>query len=135
VKKKGLEVCGECEEFPCSKFKSEEEYLQVEGSPSYPPYRTVMTNLRFIQKQGIREFVKRQAKRIGLLETMIEGYDDGRSRSFYCRAAALLEPAALERSLDEARRRIRAGEVRAGDVRCKARMLKSILATKRVMEC
>jgi hypothetical protein len=103
VKKRGLEACGQCPEFPCSKFKSEEDYRQRESS-SYPPDRKVLSNSRFIKEKGIKEFVKQQKKRIGLLETMIEGYDDGRSRSFYCRASALLDPKALKGSLDKAKR-------------------------------
>jgi hypothetical protein len=104
VKKKGLEVCGLCSEFPCSKFKTEEEYRQVEPSSSYPPYRDVLSNLRFIREKGIEEFIRRQEQRIGLLRILIENYDDGRSRSVFCRAAALLDPKTLESALDRANR-------------------------------
>ena len=126
VKKRGLEACGQCPEFPCSKFKSEEEHRQRESS-SYPPDRKVLSNSRFIRDKGIREFVRRQEKRIALLETMIEGYDDGRSRSFFCRAAALLDPKALERSLDQAKNAMRAGGRGASDHADKAKVLRGIL--------
>ncbi len=109
VKKKGLEVCGQCPEFPCSKFKSEEEYQQVALSSSYPPAKKLLSNLRFIKEKGIEEFIRQQKKRIRLLETMIEGFNDGRSRSFFCRAAALLDPKALKSSLDEAEKAMKAG--------------------------
>ncbi len=102
VKKRGLEVCGECPEFPCAKFKSEEEYRKLPLSPSYPPYRNVLSNLRCIQEEGIKKFAGLQARRIRLLETMIERYDDGRSKSFFCRAAALLEPTVLDGALEKA---------------------------------
>jgi len=128
VKKRGFEVCGQCPEFPCSKFKSEEQYRQVPPSSSYPPSGNVLSNLRFIREQGIKKFVRRQDKRIGLLETMIEGYDDGRSRSFFCRAAALLEVRALESSLDEAKKAMAAGGGRTGDRVSKAKVLRGILA-------
>jgi hypothetical protein len=126
VKKKGLEVCGQCPEFPCSKFKSEEEYRQAESS-SYPPSRTVLSNSRFIKERGINEFIRRQEERIGLLEAMIEGYNDGRSRSFFCRAAALLDPKALKSSLDKAEKAMEAGGG-SGDTVDKAKVLKRILA-------
>jgi hypothetical protein len=128
VKKKGLEVCGQCPEFPCPKFKSEEEYRQVAPSSSYPPSRNVLSNLRFIGEKGIKEFMRRQEKRIGLLEIMIEGYDDGRSRSFFCRAAALLDIKILEGSLDEARKAIGAGGGGTRDGVDKAKVLRRILA-------
>ena len=126
VRKKGLEVCGQCPEFPCSKFKSEEEYQQVESS-SYPPGRKVLSNLRFIKEEGIEEFIRRQGKRVGLLEIMIDGYDDGRSRSFFCRAAALLDPEALKGSLDKAKKAT-AGGGETSEAADRAKVLRGILA-------
>ncbi len=126
VKKRGFEVCGQCPEFPCSKFKSEEEYNRVKPSSSYPPYRKVLSNLRFIEEKGLEKFVALQAKRIGLLETMIERFDDGRSKSFFCRAAALLDPGALEASLHKVQPRTQTG--RTGGISEKANALREILA-------
>jgi hypothetical protein len=120
VKKRNLEVCGECPDFPCPKFKSEEEYQQVKESSSYPPYRKVMPNLHFIREQGIEKFMQQQRRRIRLLERMIHDFDDGRS-------AALLDPAGLENSLDAAARRIKADHVKPDDVKTKARILRGIL--------
>jgi hypothetical protein len=90
VKKKNLEVCAECSEFQCSKFKSNEEYQQVKESSSYPSCKKVIPNLNFIKEHGIKKFVEQQKKRIELLEIMIENFDDGRSKSFFCISCALL---------------------------------------------
>jgi hypothetical protein len=125
VKRRGLEVCGQCPEFPCAKFKSEAEYGQRESS-SYPPDRKVLSNLRFVREEGIEEFVRRQGKRIELLEVMIDRYDDGRSRSFYCRAAALLDPEDLRASLDKARKATAGGGTR--DATHEAKVLRGILS-------
>ncbi len=127
VKKHGLEVCGQCVEFPCSKFKSEDEYRQVSLSSSYPPYCKVVPNLRFIKEKGVPEFIERQEQRIGLLKTMIDGYDDGRSRSFFCRAAALLDVETLKGSLDKAKGAMGAGDGETGDTTAKAKVLRGIL--------
>ena len=128
VKKKGLEVCAQCPDFPCPKFKSEEEYRQVKESSSYPPARKTLPNLRSIKEHGIERFVEQQRRRIGLLERMIADFDDGRSKSYYCRSAALLDPAGLERSLDAAVRRIKADRVKPNDIKTKAKILRGILA-------
>jgi hypothetical protein len=125
VKKRGLEVCGQCPEFPCPKFRSEAEYQQRESS-SYPPDRKALSNLRFVKEKGIEEFVRRQGKRIGLLETMINRYDDGRSRSFFCRAAALLDPEDLKASLDKAKKATATGGT--GDATHKAKVVRGILS-------
>lgn len=90
VKKKNLEVCAECSEFQCSKFKSNEEYQQVKESSSYPSCKKIIPNLNFIKENGIKKFVEQQKKRIKLLEIMIENFDDGRSKSFFCISCALL---------------------------------------------
>jgi hypothetical protein len=125
VKKKGLEVCGQCPEFPCSKFKSEDEYRRAEASSSYPPPTKMLSNLRFIKERGIKRFMRQQEKKVGLLVTMIEDYDDGRSRSFFCRAAALLDPEILKGSLDKATRADGGGTSDATD---QTKVLRSILA-------
>ena len=124
VKKRGLEVCGQCPEFPCSKFKNEEECQPTESS-SYPPARKMLSNLRFIRERGMEEFVRRQGKRIALLEAMIDRYDDGRSRSFFCRAAALLDPEDLKRSLEKAKK---ATAGRRSDAKQRAKILRGVLA-------
>ncbi len=126
VKKKGLEACGECPEFPCAKFKSTEEYQAAESS-SYPPSRKILPNLHFIKKHGMARLVEQQRRRIRLLESMLAGYDDGRSRSFYCRAAALLEPRSMEGALRKAEREMNASGFPSQDAKARARLLRALI--------
>jgi len=128
VKKKNLEVCAECSDFPCSKFKSDEEYQQLKESSSYPSYKKVMSNLNFIKEHGIEKFAGQQKKRIKLLETMVVNFDDGRSRSFYCKSAALLDLTTLENSLDKAIQKIKTDNIKPNDTKTKAKILKGILS-------
>ena len=127
VKKKNLEVCAECSEFPCSKFKSDEEYQQLQESSSYPSCKKVISNLNFIKKRGIEKFIKQQRSRIKLLETMIKSFDDGRSRSFFCKAATLLDLTGLTSSLDKATQKIKTDKIKQNDVKKKAQNLKEII--------
>jgi hypothetical protein len=128
VKKKNLEVCAECSDFPCSKFKSAEKYQQLKESSSYPSYKKVMPNLDFIKEHGIEKFVGQQKKRIKLLETMIVNFDDGRSRSFYCKSAVLLDLTTLENSVDKAIQKIKTDNIKPNDTKTKAKILKGILS-------
>ena len=128
VKKKNLEVCAECSDFPCSKFKNDEEYQHLKESSSYPSYKKIMTDLDFIKEHGIEKFVGQQKKRIKLLETMIVNFDDGRSRSFYCKSAVLLDLTALENSLDKAIQKIKTDNIKPDDTKTKAKILKGILS-------
>jgi hypothetical protein len=128
VKKKGLETCAECSDFPCSKFKSDEEYQQLKLSSSYPPDRKIMSNLNFIKENGVKKFIEQQQRRIRLLEIMIENFNDGRSRSFFCKAAALLDLTSLKSSLNKATRKIKTDKIKQNDVKIKAKILKAILS-------
>lgn len=127
VRKKNLEVCVECPEFPCSKFKSDEEYQQLKESSSYASYKKVMPNLNFIREHGVKKFIEQQKKKIKLLETLIENFDDGRSRSFLCRGVALLELTSLEGALDETIQKIKIDKIKADDIKIKTKILKEIL--------
>lgn len=127
VKKNNLEVCAECSEFPCSKFKSDKEYQQLQESSSYPSCKKVMPNLNFIKKHGIKKFMKQRRNRIKLLETMIKNFDDGRSKSFFCKAATLLDLTKLRSSLDKAIQKIKTDNIKQKDIKKKAKILKVTL--------
>ncbi|OHB63330.1 MAG: hypothetical protein A2Y76_02765 [Planctomycetes bacterium RBG_13_60_9] len=58
---------------------------------------------------------------------MIGEFDDGRSKSYYCRAAALLDPAGIENALKAAGRKIKADHVPPNDAKAKAKILRAFL--------
>jgi len=127
VGKRELEVCGECCDFPCSKFKTAEEYQQVKESSSYPSYKTSIPNLIFIKEYGVEKFIERQNKRIKLLERMLEDFDDGRSKSYYCKSTGLRDISILERAVESATREIKDRKIGNDDLRNKAKILRRIL--------
>ncbi len=86
-----------------------------------------MPNLDFIKEQGIKKFIEQQKKKMKLLETMIENFDDGRSRSFFCKAVDLLDLTSLESALDEAIQKIKLDYIKPDDIKIKAKILRSIL--------
>ena len=87
-----------------------------------------MRNLNAIKEDGLAKFIAQQKKRIRLLERMIHGFDDGRSKSFFCRAVCLHDLASLENALNEAMRRVKAENIKADDVKAKAKILRELLA-------
>jgi hypothetical protein len=115
VKKKNFEVCADCNEFPCPKFEFEGE----NSYDSFITHRKTVFNLNFIKENGIERFIEQQKKRIKLLEIMIKNFDDGRSKSFYCIASALLSIESLEKSLNNVEK--------SEDVKIRAKNLKKIL--------
>ncbi len=134
VRKKGLDVCAQCSDFPCSRFKSEKEYRQLKGSSSYPPYKKLMPNQNFIRAHGIVCFIQQQKERMRMLETMLSEYDDGRSKSFFCKAAALLDLENQSGCLDKAEQEVRTQKVNQSNVKKKAQILNGILVEVALQE-
>ena len=125
LKKKGLEVCAQCGEFPCPRFASWLDKWWREDS--VVTHRKIKPNLDFIKEHGLEEFLEQQARRIKLLEKMLDRYNDGRSKGFYCLAAALLPVADLETSLSETEHKAKVEKVGADDIKTRAKILRSFL--------
>lgn len=126
VTKRGLEVCGECDEFPCAaKYGSwMSDGVQYD---SFVTYQRVPDNMEFIKEQGVDRYVELQKTRIDLLETMLKSYNDGRSKSFYCIAATLLPTEDIEAALVETKRRIETDHIPPEDHKTRAKILKTLL--------
>ena len=127
VRNKNLEVCSECSEFPCVKFKSAEEYNRVKENSSYPSSKKILSNLFFIKDHGIKKFIEGQKKRIRLLEIMLDKFNDGRSRSFFCRSALFYDIIALTNALKKAEVIIKAAKIKQTDMKSKANILRKII--------
>lgn len=65
--------------------------------------------------------------RMTFLQTALVRYDDGRSKSFFCLAAALLSLESLTVALAKAEQEIKEKSAGDDDLRNKARIIKSIL--------
>ena len=124
VKKKGLEACAQCGEFPCAKF---EAWLgNLEQYDSFLTHQRTRPNLDSIRTHGIESFMQQQTKRMNLLKTMLENFDDGRAKSFYCIAATLLSTADLEESLHKAQEQIKQDRVKPEDIKTRAKILRGL---------
>lgn len=123
IKKRNLEVCAECSEFPCIKFDRE-----TGETDSFVTHRMVMHNQSFIKQCGIERFIGQQKERMNLLGTMLGCYDDGNCKSFFCMAAALLSPNSLNKAVAAAEQEVKDRSVARDDLKSKAKILKDILS-------
>jgi len=103
VKKKGVEFCWQCKENEtCEKWRKHRGFSkQVD---SFICYQKLEDNITFIQKNGVHEFKKIQKKREDLLKEMLHEFNEGRSKSYYCIAATVLEIEELEEALTKAKK-------------------------------
>ncbi len=102
IKKKGVEFCGFCyENATCARWQRNREMSKQHDS--IVCYQKLEDNIAFIQKNGMEEFEKQQKTREKLLRAMLSEFNEGRSKTFYCIAATMLEIGELESVLEEAR--------------------------------
>ena len=121
VKKKGIEFCWLCpEDKICEKWRKHREMGKLHDS--FVCYQKLEDNISFVQEHGIAEFEKLQKTRERLLSEMLKEFNEGRSKSYCCIAATVLEIEDLEKSLAEARKQANGLEPKE-----KARTLHAIL--------
>jgi hypothetical protein len=122
VKKKGIEFCWECKESNnCEKWKKHIEAGKKQDS--FKCYQTLEEDILFIKKNGINEFEKIQKQREYLLKEMLIGLNEGRSKSYYCIAATVLELEELREALAQSKKESDGID----DIKEKSKILHSIL--------
>ncbi len=121
VKKHNYETCVECTEFPCSKIDKWDKY------DSFISHRVSLYNLRLIKEKGLEQFLNQQRKRIELLDSMLENFNDGRSKSFYCIATALLPIEDIEKALNETVLVLKNENIDLKDLKTKSKILRENL--------
>jgi hypothetical protein len=102
VKKKGVEFCWACEEGEtCAKWHEHRKTSQKHDS--FVCYQKLEDNIAFIQRDGVKPFEKTQKAREQLLRTMLDGFNEGRSKTYYSIAATVLEIEELKAALSQAK--------------------------------
>lgn len=100
--KRNMEFCGECSESKtCDKWKKHRE-MGKKGD-SFKCYQKLEEDIAFIQKHGLAEFRKSQKIRAKLLDQMLDEFNEGRSKSYFCLAVTILEIGEMEKALKQAR--------------------------------
>ena len=95
IKKKGIEFCWLCEESDtCENWSKHRQASK--NHDSFKCYQTLETDIKFIKKNGIENFIKNQKIRERLLIEMLSDFNEGRSKSYYCNAATVLRIEELE---------------------------------------
>jgi len=121
VKRKGIEFCWECiESDTCEKWRNHREAGKERDS--FKCYQTLEEDISFIARHGVSAFQKIQERRESLLREMLGDFNEGRSKSYYCIAATVLEPEELLGALSRARE-----ESGGLDIRSRSKVLHRIL--------
>lgn len=121
LKRKKVEFCWDCDENSiCERWKRHREIGKK--FDSFKCYQSLEEDIAFVEGKGIGEFEKVQKVREKLLTEMLQEFDDGRSKSYYCIAATIMDIGELKELLNRTR------EVSNGwEVKEKARLLHGLL--------
>ncbi len=121
LKKKGIEFCWNCEEKKtCEKWLKHRK--AAKKADSFKCYQKLEEDIAYIQKNGIDEFEDMQKKRERLLKEMLREFNEGRSKSYYCIAATVMEIGELKEALTKAHKNSDGVEIKE-----KSKILHSIL--------
>jgi hypothetical protein len=101
LKEKGVEFCWDCEDCTtCGKWKKHRKYGKT--LDSFKCYQTLEKDIVYIMKNGVAAFEKVQKEREKFLGKMLKEFNEGRSKSYYCIAATVMDITELKQALAKA---------------------------------
>ena len=89
------EYCSQCQNFPCEKY----EY--IDAFDSFVTHQNRKKDLEKQQKIGVEAYRAEQEEKIRILAFLLENYNDGRKKNFFCVAVNLLELGDLKSVMQE----------------------------------
>jgi hypothetical protein len=85
-----VEYCFHCSSYPCKR------YIEPSKVDSFITYKNVISNFEKVKKVGIESFQEETNRKVEILDFLIENYNDGRRKNFYCLAVNLFSLPDLE---------------------------------------
>lgn len=80
-----IEYCNQCQEFPCDKYEGIDEF------DSFITHKNMRWDLEKNDEIGIVAYQEEQKEKIEILRFLLENFNDGRKKAFFCLAVNLLE--------------------------------------------
>ena len=101
IKKVGVEFCWDCgKNESCEIWKRHRETGKEHDS--FKSYQKLEEDINFIRVKGIETYDALQNIRESLLNRLLNEFNEGRSKSYYCIAATVMDIDELRESLKEA---------------------------------
>jgi len=121
IRGKGVEFCWDCDEHStCDKWEKHREHGTTQDS--FKCYQTLEHDIKLVLDHGLNEFVHDQQHREQILKQMLEQFNEGRSKIYYCVAVTVMSKNEIEQAFEEAKQKS------AGlDIKAKAKLLHAIL--------
>ncbi len=111
LKRKGIEFCWDCDESDsCERWADHREFGRTRDT--FVCYASLEDNIASIRRTGLKAFIDEQCEREGLLVEMLAEFNEGRSKTYYCIAATVLDLSELRSALESARESVSGMDVR-----------------------
>ncbi len=121
VKRKGIEFCWDCAESEsCARWAEHRAFGRKRDT--FTCYASLDGNIALIKHAGLDVFIEEQCAREEILGEMLAHFNEGRSKTYYCIAATVLDLPELRFALEDARRSV--GDL---DVRERSKTLHTLL--------
>jgi len=102
IKKKGIEFCWDCHDSQtCEKWANHRDFGKQHDT--FKCYQMLADNISAITQKGVQSFEEQQKTREQLLIEMLEEFNEGRSKSYLCIAATVLDIDEMRDALSQAR--------------------------------
>ena len=121
--KRGYLTCADCTDYACDKLLR----TVGDGVDSFVSHRPMLGNLDRIRQAGLETYLAEQRERRLLAEQLIANYNEGRSMTLFCTAAALLPPERLHQAVREMEQVLANGQEDASDIKAKAKVMRSLI--------
>jgi hypothetical protein len=102
-----VEYCFQCSSYPCQR------YCEPSKVDSFISYRNVISDFKKANKIGINKYQMELNEKVHILEFLINNYNDGRKKSFYCVTVNLLKLADLKRIIEQIDEKIKNQDIDA----------------------
>jgi len=99
-----VEYCFQCSLYPCERYRS------LDSGDTYISYRNVLRDMD-LAKDNLELYQSELNKKIEIAEFLIDNYNDGRRKSFYCKAVNLLQLTALKDIVNEINEKLATQEI------------------------
>lgn len=81
----GIEYCYQCDEYPCEKYDG------IDAFDSFVTHRNQLKDFEKVKRIGIDIYQSELNEKINILRYLLDNYNDGRRKNFFCIAVNLLE--------------------------------------------
>lgn len=95
-----IEYCYLCDEYPCEKYDNADKH------DSFITHKNMFKNFDRIKETGLDEYKSELDEKIEILTDLLDHYNDGRHKSFYCLAVNLLDLEDVKEAMGKIRARV-----------------------------